>query len=240
MSWREDGGLRATVMAAAEVDAETRDAMYRVLVGSFEGHPREVFEADLDEKETAILCHRVEDGELVGFSTLSTWQDEHDGEPVAVLFSGDTILDKEAWGTQVLSRAWLHCAWEAAKRLDGPLYWFFICSGYRTYRFLPVFWSEFWPRHDVETPAKEGALLERLAVERFGEEARAGVVKVPGGWLREGVSDITDRRRRDPHIAFFEKVNPGHARGDELLCLCPLNTDNLTRAGWRIHRAVTT
>jgi len=38
----------------------------------------------------------------------------------------------------------------------------------------------------------------------------------------------------DPHVAFFVRRNPGHARGDELACLCELNESNLTRAGRRM------
>jgi len=37
--------------------------------------------------------------------------------------------------------------------------------GLRTYRFLPVFWKEFWPRHD--SPALP-AILIAMASERFG------------------------------------------------------------------------
>jgi hypothetical protein len=38
----------------------------------------------------------------------------------------------------------------------------------------------------------------------------------------------------DPHVACFAARNPGHARGDELACLCELTESNLTRAGRRM------
>ena len=37
-----------------------------------------------------------------------------------------------------------------------------------------------------------------------------------------------------PHIAFFLATNPGHVRGDELVCLTELCDENLTRAGRRM------
>ena len=33
----------------------------------------------------------------------------------------------------------------------GRYWWLFLTSGYRTYRFLPVFWREFWPRPEAGT-----------------------------------------------------------------------------------------
>ena len=33
------------------------------------------------------------------------------------------------------------------------------------------------------------------------------------------LAEIDAGRLRDPHVAFFQKMNPGHLRGDELVCL---------------------
>jgi hypothetical protein len=33
---------------------------------------------------------------------------------------------------------------------------------------------------------------------------------------------------QDPHVAFFQKLNPGYAQGDELVCLARFHPDNLT------------
>jgi hypothetical protein len=48
------------------------------------------------------------------------------------------------------------------------------------------------------------------------------------------VADITSARRRDPHVAFFERKNPGHQQGDELCCLAPLARENFTTAAYRV------
>jgi hypothetical protein len=41
---------------------------------------------------------------------------------------------------------------------------------------------------------------------------------------------------RDPHVAFFAEHNPGHANGDELVCLTQIHPDNFTAAGHRMMR----
>ena len=35
-------------------------------------------------------------------------------------------------------------------------------------------------------------------------------------------------------MAFFVSKNPGHARGDELVCLTEAHPENLTRAGQKL------
>jgi hypothetical protein len=114
------------------------------------------------------------------------------------------------------------------------LYWLLITSGFRTYRFLPVFWKEFWPRHD--SPALP-AILIAMASERFGRryDPAAGIVRLAAPQvLRNGLAEIPPSRLGNPHVQFFARVNPGHARGDELACLCPLTRANQTPAGCKL------
>jgi hypothetical protein len=35
-------------------------------------------------------------------------------------------------------------------------------------------------------------------------------------------------------MLFFERVNPDHERGQELVCIAPIREDNLTAAGRRL------
>ena len=197
-------------------DAE-REAMFALMQEFFLGVCRGQFENDLAEKSHVIL---LEDAGVVrGFSTLLV----RDG----VVHSGDTIVHRDAWGSSALARTWL----ETIRELK-PEYWLLITSGFRTYRFLPVFWKEFWPRHDSPTSP---ALLDELARQRFGNQYRAGIVRFAQPQvLRNGLKEIPSGRLADPHIQFFAQNNPGHAAGDELVCLCPLTAANQTPAGRRL------
>jgi hypothetical protein len=80
-------------------------------------------------------------------------------------------------------------------------------------------------------------LLDALAGERFGEryDAASGIVRFQRPQvLRPHLAGVALERMNDPHVAFFLRRNPGHARGDELACLCELDETNLTRAGRRM------
>jgi hypothetical protein len=120
------------------------------------------------------------------------------------------------------------------------LYWLLISSGYKTYRFLSVFYREFYPRYDRSTPPEMQALMDHLATQRFGSEydCQEGVVRFENGAtpLRDGVAEVTDERLQDPHVAFYISKNPGHMNGDELVCITRVHPDNFTPAGRRMVR----
>ena len=210
--------------------------MYSLLGNHFGGVRREVFEADLDTKNWVILLE--DSSELKGFSTLLMYETEFEGKVESVVYSGDTIMDPSAWCSSVLSRTWIASVKKLRQEYSqGKLYWLLISSGYRTYRFLPTFWKEFYPRHDTSTPPRTKALLEFLARDRFGNcyNEASGVVRLPHPQvLQEGLRGIPVERLQDPHIRFFDRQNPSHLQGDELVCLTEICEENLTPAGRRM------
>jgi hypothetical protein len=120
-----------------------------------------------------------------------------------------------------LPRAWV-AGVEALRAAlpPGRCFWLLLTSGFRTYRFLPVFWREFFPRFDAETPQEIKRLLPALARERFGSrfDSAAGVVRFDSPQrLRGGLTEVPPSRESDPHIAFFLNSNPGWTNGDELV-----------------------
>jgi hypothetical protein len=158
------------------------------------------------------------------------------GVELAVLVSGDTIVDRKHWGAGVLEPCWLRLALDVNREISGPLYWLLICSGYRTYRYLPTFFREFWPRYDIPTPPADQELLDAVARVEFGERYQNGIVRLKGGYLREEVSPVDERQLRNPHVAYFVNANPGHVCGDELACITLIDESNFTKAGSKVLR----
>lgn len=212
-------------------------AMRALMQAHFEGVDDALFAADLAAKSHVIRLVD-EQGVLRGFTTLEMFEAERRGQPIQGVFSGDTIVAREAWGSTALPRAWIRAvASLTALRPTVPAYWMLICSGFRTYHFLPLFFKHYSPSLSHPTPPDVRALVDDLATSRFGEQydAERGVVTFARpAVLRAGLGDITDEKRADAHVAFFETRNPGHARGDELVCLAALRADNLTAAGRRM------
>ena len=229
--------LPAATARAALGDAD-RAEMYALLEPHFEGVSEAQFGDDLDEKDWVlrIRCH----GRLVGFTTLQLYTTRLAGRCLNVIYSGDTITTPEAWGSPALARGWIALVRALqATRPAEPWYWLLLSSGYRTYRFLPVFWRTFWPRYDAAPPADDATLLTGLARARFGAryDEAAGVVRFDRPQrLRGELAAIPGGKADDPHVRFFLARNPGHAAGDELVCLTELSDANLTAAGVRMVR----
>ena len=180
-------------------------------------------------------------GRLVGFSTLAMWRTTGpNGRPATVVCSGDTIVVPEAWGSWTLPRHWVRAVHGLHVREgDGELYWLLICSGFRTFRFLPVFFLDYAVAG--EPPSVEAARawhwMRRLATGRWAEQfdALAGVVRLSHPHrLRPGLVDVPPGRLDQPDVRRFLRLNPGHHHGDELVCLARLSPNNLTAAGRRM------
>lgn len=216
---------RSDVVRREELTRRDRDGMFALYTRYFATRERMVFERDLAEKEWVILL-RDDDGAIDGFSTLMRMH--VDG--ATVFFSGDTIVAQHRWGSYDLPRLWARHVFAAA---DANTYWFLISSGYRTYRYLPLFFREFYPQNGAMKP-----LLDRVATMKFGEsyDANTGVIRLATpAPLREGISD-PKLRMSNPHVRFFVTANPRHAEGDELACLVRIDRGNLTTAGARMLR----
>jgi hypothetical protein len=221
-----------------ELSAGRANGMFELLSRHFVGVTAGQFHKDLAEKNWIILLER--NSRLVGFSTLLVYETAFAKEPVSVIYSGDTVVAPEAWNSPALSRAWIACVrqlrWSYPR---GKYYWLLLTSGFRTYRFLPLFWREFYPRFDAPTPPDQKLLLDSLAKERFGAQfhPEPGIVRfAQPQQLRDRVN-IIPAKPADPHVGFFLKKNPGHISGDELVCLTELTDENLTPAGRRMVEA---
>ena len=232
--------LTSTTVACADLTQADIQAMFDIFSENFCGATIDIFQRDLCSKNWVILLRDEENGELEGFSTLALYEASFQNQPLSVVYSGDTIIRPVYWGTPELPRSWIKTVIEKSAQMPKPLYWLLISSGYKTYRFLTVFYQEFYPCCDMPTPPESQALMDHLALQRFGADyhPELGVVRFTEGAtpLRDGVAEVTDARLLDRHVAFYLARNPGHIQGDELVCLTRVHPDNFTAAGRRVFR----
>lgn len=231
--------MKGHVVKREEIDPRVRASMYDLFCQQFDGVSFDVFAKDLEQKNWVLLL-QDEDGVLCGFSSMDIYDIEVDGQVVSVVYSGDTVVNSETWGDSALSYYWMG-AIDYLRRLyrKERLYWFLLVSGYRTYRFLPVYSTTFYPRHDEPTPDNVQAIMDTVASARFGANynAETGIVRLDApAKLKGGYRGIPENRLSDPHIAFFAERNPNHEQGDELVCFAILAEDELTRLGRRMWK----
>lgn len=216
-----------------------KGAMYCLMVAHYENVSRPQFERDLSEKDTVILLRDSHDHRVFGFSTQKVIQLNVDDAPIRAIFSGDTIIARSHWGEQELGHAWCQLAAEIRAEEPGtPLYWFLISKGYRTYLYLPLFFRDFYPRHDRRTPEREQKILDLLALQRYPQhyEPNRGLIIFPEshGNLKGDLAAIPEHRLHNPHIRYFLERNPDYAKGQELACLAEISPENMKSYAARI------
>ena len=230
-----------TIITARQrlTDADIR-AMFALHLRYFAGTCEEKFRRDLAEKDWVITLR--DSGTLAGFSTQKLIPLTIQGRLCRFLFSGDTVVDQPYWNQQGLSGGWGHLAMKlAAEHGSRDLYWFLICKGFRTYRFLSTFFRRYCPMAtDVTGNDTLRPLLDAVAATRYGTayDAASGVIRSAGQGdrLADDWAAIAPHRLTDPHVSFFLAANPGWRNGDELACLAPINHENLNHLGHRVIR----
>lgn len=231
------------IIAREELTPQQRDEMFALMTEYYENLNRLQFESDLLEKQWIILLVDSQQGRLQGFSTQRIIETSVNGEPVRALFSGDTIVAADFRGYNPLAGLWGRLALALIDCYpDAPLYWYLISKGYKTYRYLPVFFREFYPRSGVAFPAAEYQVREALSLAKYPDRynPRLGIIETEAEHacrLRCGVADVDELRLQDPHVRFFCEQNPRHAEGVELCCLAALTPSNFTPAAWKVIQA---
>jgi hypothetical protein len=215
------------------------EAMFELFRAHFDNVDEHDFRADLADKQWVV---RIRSGRsLLGFTSLKYFSLLHGGAQLKVLYSGDTIVAPEARCSTVFARSWIGAVRQLGSYYDArEFYWLLLVSGFRTYRFLPVFWREFFPVFDRGTPAVEQRRMDAAARQLFAERylADRGIVRFERPQrLRSDQRGIASNRLRDPHVACFAARNPGFRHGDELVCWTRLADANLTAAGQRMWQA---
>lgn len=221
----------SSVVARSSIGHADADAMYGLFAQYYLRVDRVTFDRDLDEKDWVLLL-RNGSGDIRGFTTLKLFDVTIQGRTLRAIFNGNTIIDQACWGDQELGRAW--CRFMADRKVEAPsvpLYWFLICSGYRTYLYLPFFFRDFYPRHDSETPAFEADLIDHLGRMKYPQEYADGMVRVREAreCLQSDLAVPPPHKLSNAHVKFFVDRNAAYLRGDELVCITEFSLENTRR-----------
>lgn len=235
-------GLHDKLIRRKELDTRSVNRMYKLMTDNYDRVNRTLFEKDLGAKDLVLLL--LDEQEVIqGFTTLGI-NPSGDGVPdipgtsgnYHILFSGDTVVAPQHWGSQTLMKAWCYTVGRImGAHRDKPWYWYLMSKGHRTYMYLPLFCKTYYPSLqacDEETALK--GIADRVSSGLFPGSWRPeeGIIRFNSslGELKPELAGKTWEKKHHPHVAYFLTRNPGFYKGEELVCIAPLRPDNLLRA----------
>lgn len=216
-----------------ELNESLHEEMYQLMQANYQDVNRKQFHFDLSKKQYAGLL--FDDNRILrGFTTYALNPNQSGTEEYSILFSGDTIISPEYWGTIELIRGW--CLSVASIIKTNPAknwYWFLLSKGHRTFMYLPLFFKEYYPCIDADKKSQEELfkLLEEMATHIYPElyKKGSGIIQFPldGGELKSELAQATFDKASKQQVRWFLEKNPGFYKGDELICLCKIEPENM-------------
>ena len=184
---------------------------------------------DLEKKREILLLESRNN--IVGFTSLQLFNYRWQNQPIRVLFSGDTIVDRSHWGQQALAYRWIRHINEIKHEApEIALYWFVIIKGHRTFKYLPTFARSFYP-HWMTDRSDLKPLADYLAQDLFGKSynPETGIIEFEHsqGHLKPTLAEPSLAEMQKPAVRFFLEKNPNYRVGHELVCLCELEQANM-------------
>lgn len=228
--------IESSIIQVKDLSAAAYLSMLRLMQDYYENVTPDQFAADLKKKDSVVVLRYGE--EVCGFSTQVLHEHKFREGEIRILYSGDTIIDAKHRNSMALPIAWGRMMLAILEEDPGkPLYWLLTSKGYKTYKFLPVFFKEYYPSLQSTPAESEKLLIEEFCVKFFQEkfDRKNWLVKAGSGgqFLNPKDGEINEQRRKDPMIAFFEERNPGHLSGDELVCFAGFYQENLNPYIWK-------
>lgn len=227
-SWMKPKLFSKTIKISSLREVQIEE-MFNLFEIFYENVQFERFKHDLLEKTRIIIM--LDSGKRIqGFSTLFDFDFLHKGKNYRILFSGDTIIAPDYWGTSALTMEFLkNIILLKIKYPTRPVWWFLISKGYKTYLLLANNFMNYYPRFDKKTPHEYSALIQGLSEKLYPGKynKKTGVIDFhveDHERLRATIAPITeDLINKYPKIKFFQKKNPDWNKGCELACIGEIN-----------------
>lgn len=216
-----------------QLNEATLQSMLRLMQENYTDITEAQFLKDLSKKQYVGLLIDSEH-EVRGFTTYAINPNHSGTESYSVLFSGDTIISPEFWGTIELIRGWCFSVAQIMKTEPNKTwYWFLLSKGHRTFMYLPLFFETYYPQCDgiPEEQKVLFELMEELASQIYPDlyEKGSGIIRFPyeGGELKESLAQGTFDKSSKKHVSWFIQKNPHFYKGDELICLSKIDPNNM-------------
>jgi len=231
--------LHYTLVAAQTIDDPTIKRLFRLMEDHYDEMSITQFGKDLHGKDYVGLIK--DDNQIVqGFTTFIVNPKETGTAEYNIVFSGDTILAKEHWGSQIMMQGWCNTIGQLLSTdRKKDWYWYLLSKGHRTYMYLPLFFQHYHPALEPsEYVTQMTAVADAVSSKLYGEDWKSeeGVIRFSKslGQLKPDLAADTFNKTSSKWVNFFLERNPGFHQGEELVCVAKLAVDNVLRSAKKL------
>ena len=222
--------LQFQLMSLSALDHKQIERMFFLMSEHYDCVTRELFLNDLSNKQWIGLL-KDNQSQIQGFTTFVINPKKCNAPSYNIVFSGDTIIARDYWGTSKLVRGTAYTFGQMlAMNPQKKLYWYLMSKGHRTYMYLPLFFHRFYPSYDPERHADLSDIADQCSKILYSDAwyAARGIVAFKGkhGQLKPELAQGAWQKKLHPHVQFFLEKNPGFDQGDELICITELHPNN--------------
>ncbi len=186
----------------------------------------ERFASDLKEKTHVFFFYEVKTNRLVGFSTIFR-KTIPEIAPGTFLFSGDTVIHEDYWGSKALQKSFFWFILESKLLSPGrPVYWMLMSKGVKTYLMMRKNFEASYPNYQGKTPPPFDHILNEFYSMKFPGDFKkeSGLIlfKEKMGSVKSTLKPPPEKAVNNLDADYFFRINPQYSQGDELACVCEI------------------
>lgn len=218
--------LFSKTVSIRRINTPLRKQMFALLECYYDDVEYGRFEKDLSEKTHALLFFERKTRELVGFSTIYRKTIE-DVAPGIFIFSGDTVLREDCWGSKILQRSFAKYIIRTKTRSPHrKVYWMLISKGFKTYMMMRMNFLHSYPNAQRKTPRRYQEILDGYYQRKFGSayDKDTGLITFDSslGSVKGTFADPSPDQLQNADIRYFLERNPHYKNGVELACVAEI------------------
>ena len=160
--------LQGSIVKINQVSEKQLKEMYSLMAKFYNNITKKNFTKDFLDKDFCIILKDEED-KIKGFSTQKILKLDYEGKDIHGVFSGDTVIHKENWGSFSLFQVFAKFFFTYGEQYEN-FYWFLIVKGHKTYKILPTFLKKFYPNFKEDTPPEMKSLMDFFGHTKYPEE----------------------------------------------------------------------
>jgi hypothetical protein len=224
--------LKYSVTAASEIDERLKKEMFLLFRQYYADVSFERFAADLREKNSVIMLwdRSAEPAPyLFGFSTILLRELPDGGRTI---YSGDTVVDRDYWGSRTLQSAFSRVLLLARLRYPfSPLYWMLISKGFKTYMLMRRNFPCSYPSRAGIADAEIAKVKDEFYQNKFGAcyNSQTSIIDfgTSMGRVKDQIAVPTEKDRANSDVQFFLENNPRFHEGVELACIANIRWSDI-------------